>query len=136
MGTVVLAGAGVGAGPGDGTRVMLTHAALATHAAMAVPAVRVRRTLKRSESVIAFVRLGEARVKRGATEGCVLPACKPGSVRRFSRSIVTVISLGAQSPTRSSSLPAASLSEWTPLAAYLALLPLGFTLPPVLPRAR
>ena len=49
---------------------------------------------------------------------------------------VTVISLDAQSPTRSSSLPAASLSGWTPFAAYLALLPLGFAEPHVLPRVR
>lgn len=44
-----------------------------------------------------------------------------------------VIHLGAQSPTLSSSLPAASLTRWAPLAAYLALLPLGFTLPRPLP---
>lgn len=49
---------------------------------------------------------------------------------------LTVISLDAQSPTRSSSLPAASLSGWTPFAAYLALLPLGFAKPHVLPRTR
>ena len=49
---------------------------------------------------------------------------------------VTVISLDAQSPTRSSSLPAASLSGWTPFAAYLALLPLGFAEPHVLPHVR
>ena len=49
---------------------------------------------------------------------------------------VTVISLDAQSPTRSSSLPAAFLSGWTPFAAYLALLPLGFAEPHVLPHVR
>jgi hypothetical protein len=49
---------------------------------------------------------------------------------------VTVISLDAQSPTRSSSLPATSLSGWTPFAAYLALLPLGFAEPHVLPHVR
>src|SRR4030081_1763233 len=36
----------------------------------------------------------------------------------------------------SSSLPAASWSRWTPLAAYLALLQPGFAVPLVSPRAR
>lgn len=53
----------------------------------------------------------------------------------------TVIPLGVQSPTRSSSLPAArrlatSLRDGSSLAAYLALLRLGFTEPPPLPKAR
>ena len=53
----------------------------------------------------------------------------------------TVIPLGVQSPTRSSSLPAArrfatSLRDGSSLAAYLALLRLGFTEPPSLPKAR
>ena len=59
---------------------------------------------------------------------------KPGSVRR--RSAPTVIPLGVRSLAPSSSLPAASLSKWAPLAAYLALLRLGFTLPRLLPAAR
>ena len=53
----------------------------------------------------------------------------------------TVIPLGVQSPTRSSSLPATrrlatSLRDGSSLAAYLALLRLGFTEPPSLPKAR
>ena len=53
----------------------------------------------------------------------------------------TVIPLGVQSPTRSSSLPAARrlatpLRDGLSLAAYLALLRLGFTEPPSLPKAR
>ena len=53
----------------------------------------------------------------------------------------TVIPLGVQSPTRSSSLPAArrlatSLRDGSSLAAYLALLRLGFTEPPSLPKVR
>ena len=40
-----------------------------------------------------------------------------------------IIPLDRRSPDGSSSLPAASLSEWVPLAAYLALLPLGVTVP-------
>jgi hypothetical protein len=53
----------------------------------------------------------------------------------------TVIPLGVQSPERSSSLPAArclatSLRDGTPLAAYLALLRLGFAEPLTLPPMR
>ena len=54
----------------------------------------------------------------------------------------TVISLGARSPAPSSSLPAASSGlrrrcrNGPFLAAYLALLRLGFTVPPLLPDAR
>ena len=53
----------------------------------------------------------------------------------------TVIPLGVQSPTRSSSLPAArrlatSLRDGSSLAAYLALLRLGFTEPSSLPKMR
>jgi hypothetical protein len=53
----------------------------------------------------------------------------------------TVIPLGVQSPTRSSSLPATrrlatSLRDGSSLAAYLALLRLGFTEPPSLPKVR
>ena len=53
----------------------------------------------------------------------------------------TVIPLGVQSPERSSSLPAArclatSLRDGTSLAAYLALLRLGFTEPSTLPPMR
>jgi len=36
----------------------------------------------------------------------------------------------------SSGLPAVSWSRWEPLTAYLALLQLGFAVPPVLPRTR
>lgn len=48
----------------------------------------------------------------------------------------TVISLGTWSPTYSSSLPAAYLRAGRPLAAYLTLLQLGFTVPLTLPPAR
>jgi len=47
-----------------------------------------------------------------------------------------VIPLGARSLAPSSSLPAVSVSRWAPLTAYLALLPLGFTLPCLLPVTR
>ncbi len=64
-----------------------------------------------------------------------VPACANAHQHR------TVIPLGVQSPTRSSSLPAArrlatSLRDGSSLAAYLALLRLGFTEPPSLPKAR
>ena len=48
----------------------------------------------------------------------------------------TVIPLGVRSPAFSSSLPAASWSRWAPLAAYLALLQPGFTVPRLLPDTR
>src|SRR5581483_6005751 len=52
--------------------------------------------------------------------------------------IRTVISLGTRSPTSSSSLPAAYFLPrgGPPLAAYLTLLRLGFTVPPPSPEAR
>ena len=53
--------------------------------------------------------------------------CKPGSVGPVK--VRMIIPLGSRSPDSSSSRPAASLSRWAPLAAYLALLPLGVAVP-------
>ena len=63
-----------------------------------------------------------------------VPACKPGSVGRTatpkrSGSIRTVISLGARSPARSSSLPAASSSGRAVPRRLFGLAPTGVYLP-------
>ena len=52
----------------------------------------------------------------------MLPACKPGSVEYY---LVTVIPLGAWSPTPSSSLPAASLSGRAVPRCLFGLAPAG-----------